>query len=78
MGVAKKPKLKKFKLWGTTLVHVVKIVEAESIGDAMDRLDGSLEITNDERVKARSAVGLVRLEIDDEWFPCARDEVIEL
>lgn len=74
--------MKKFKVWATTRVHVVRIVEAESADAALEALDGSVEVeTTDSgsyRVKACDESNLLDLEIDDEYELCDPDDAIDV
>ena len=69
--------MKKWKVWGSTLVHVVKVVEAESAESAILALDASVVVTGD-AVRPVSTTGLLEVLIDDEWVPCEVDDVIEV
>ncbi len=69
--------MKKWKVWGSTLVHVVKVVEAESAEAAILALDASVDV-DDTAVRPCNEDGLLEVLIDDEWVPCEVDDVIEV
>lgn len=70
-------RMKKFAVWGTTEVHVVRIVEAETAEEALKAFDGAVEVDGN-RVKACDERGLARIEISDEWVSCDRGDVLEV
>jgi len=68
---------KKWKVWGSTLVHVVKIVEADTAEDAILALDAAVFV-DDVTVRPVTEAGLVEVTCDDEWVPCEVDDAIEV
>ncbi len=68
---------KKWKVWGSTLVHVVKIVEAETAEDAILALDAAVFV-DDWEVRPVTEDGLLEVTCDDEWVPCEVDDAIEV
>lgn len=69
--------MKRFKVWGSTLVHVVRVVDAETLEDALDAFDGAVEVDGN-RVKACDERNLLEVVVDDEWVLCGKDEAIEV
>lgn len=77
---------KKWKVWGSTLVHVVKIVEADTAEDAILALDAAVFVDDvtlaggelAETVRPVTEAGLVEVTCDDEWVPCEVDDAIEV
>lgn len=71
---------KKWKVWGSTLVHVVKIVEADTAEDAILALDAAVFVddVDDVTVRPVTEAGLVEVTCDDEWVPCEVDDAIEV